>query len=258
MASSSTQASIDQAHESKEVDTGTAGRGVWLVKVPKYLAESWQRTDGKCEVGKLRIAKPKFQGGKPEVVFTIDDKLLEKEKDSSGDVLPTVPKDHKFVLTGIADQNLAILGQDADNRVSIAGKVIQRAECRPIVDSNYMKLKKSHIDIANRPVNEVIKLDQVQVKYKPVMDHQFNIEHRKKKKDEGKRSRAEKDQVMEMLFSAFEKHQYYNLKDLVTITKQPVTYLKEILKEFCTYNTKAPHKNMWELKPEYRHYKEDK
>lgn len=25
-----------------------------------------------------------------------------------------------------------------------------------------------------------------------------------------------------MLFSAFEKHQYYNLKDLVDITKQPV------------------------------------
>lgn len=25
-----------------------------------------------------------------------------------------------------------------------------------------------------------------------------------------------------MLFSAFEKHQYYNIKDLVDITKQPV------------------------------------
>ena len=33
-------------------------------------------------------------------------------------------------------------------------------------------------------------------------------------------------------------------------------YLKEILKEVCNYNLKNPHKNMWELKPEYRHYKE--
>lgn len=31
-------------------------------------------------------------------------------------------------------------------------------------------------------------------------------------------------------------------------------YLKEILKEVCNYNIKNPHKNMWELKPEYRHY----
>ncbi len=34
------------------------------------------------------------------------------------------------------------------------------------------------------------------------------------------------------------------------------TFLKEILKEICIYNMKAPHKNMWELKPEYRHYKQ--
>ena len=47
---------------------------------------------------------------------------------------------------------------------------------------------------------------------------------------------------------------YYNLKGLVEITKQPVVYLKEILKEVCNYNLKNPHKNMWELKPENRHY----
>lgn len=31
-------------------------------------------------------------------------------------------------------------------------------------------------------------------------------------------------------------------------------YLKEILKEICNYNAKNPHKNMWELKPQFRHY----
>ena len=34
-------------------------------------------------------------------------------------------------------------------------------------------------------------------------------------------------------------------------------YLKEILNEVCNYNLKNPHRNMWELKPEYRHYKEE-
>lgn len=77
-----------------------------------------------------------------------------------------------------------------------------------------------------------------------------------RKKMEGKKARDDKDSVLEMLFSAFEKHQYYNIKDLVKITKQPITYLKEILKEVCNYNLKNPHKNMWELKPEYRHYKQ--
>lgn len=57
-----------------------------------------------------------------------------------------------------------------------------------------------------------------------------------------------------MLFNAFEKHQYYNIKDLVTLTNQPISYLKEILKEICEYSVKNPHKNTWHLKPEYRHY----
>lgn len=50
----------------------------------------------------------------------------------------------------------------------------------------------------------------------------LQVEYEKKKKEEGKRARADKQKVLEMLFSAFEKHQYYNIKDLVEITKQPV------------------------------------
>ena len=34
--------------------------------------------------------------------------------------------------------------------------------------------------------------------------------------------RADRRVVLDMLFSAFERHQYYNIKDLVDITKQPV------------------------------------
>lgn len=118
-------------------------------------------------------------------------------------------------------------------------------------------------------------------------------EYERKKKEEGKRARADKQQVLDMLFSAFEKHQYYNIKDLVDITKQPVVrleslviphlkqyywlkklllhlalilkniisycfssqiYLKEILRDIGIYNVKGTHKNTWELRPEYRHY----
>lgn len=60
----------------------------------------------------------------------------------------------------------------------------------------------------------------------PVLDHclfsLLQLEYERKKKEEGKRARADKQQVLDMLFSAFEKHQYYNIKDLVDITKQPV------------------------------------
>ena len=61
-------------------------------------------------------------------------------------------------------------------------------------------------------------------------------------KAEGKKSRDDKDHVMELLFSLFEKHQYYNIKDLVKETRQPVTYLKTILNEVRrpTYWVRVP------------------
>jgi hypothetical protein len=48
------------------------------------------------------------------------------------------------------------------------------------------------------------------------------IEYEEKKKAEGKKARDDKDSVLEMLFAAFEKHQYYNIRDLVKITRQPI------------------------------------
>lgn len=43
-----------------------------------------------------------------------------------------------------------------------------------------------------------------------------------RRKAEGKKARDDKDKVMEMLFAAFENHQYYNIKDLQKLTRQPI------------------------------------
>ncbi|XP_063088823.1 general transcription factor IIF subunit 2 isoform X2 [Cavia porcellus] len=141
------------------------------------------------------------------------------------------------------------------DKLSLEGIVVQRAECRPAASENYMRLKRLQIEESSKPVRLSQQLDKVvTTNYKPVANHQYNIEYERKKKEDGKRARADKQHVLDMLFSAFEKHQYYNLKDLVDITKQPVGYLKEILKEIGIQNVKGIHKNTWELKPEYRHY----
>ena len=50
----------------------------------------------------------------------------------------------------------------------------------------------------------------------------FQIQHNKKLKEEGKRMRMDKEVVMDKLFSVFEKHQYYNISDLVRLTNQPI------------------------------------
>lgn len=45
------------SHIDRDLDLSNAGRGVWLVKVPKYIASKWEKAPGHLEVGKLKISK---------------------------------------------------------------------------------------------------------------------------------------------------------------------------------------------------------
>lgn len=49
--------STSVTHMERELDLSNAGRGVWLVKVPKYIANKWEKAPGNIEVGKLKITK---------------------------------------------------------------------------------------------------------------------------------------------------------------------------------------------------------
>ncbi|XP_072514104.1 general transcription factor IIF subunit 2 isoform X1 [Salminus brasiliensis] len=245
--------------------------GVWLVKVPKYLSQQWAKATGRGEVGKLRIGKNQ---GKAEVSFTLNEELTTIDSISEKASMVRAPREHPFTMQTVGGQTLAVFtetssGQsDAEgsssgtgtgpDKIALEGVVVQRAECRPAANENYMKLKKLQIEESLKPHRFSQQLEKaVTTNYKPVANHAYNLDYDKKKKEEGKRARADRQQVLDMLFSAFEKHQYYNIKDLVDITKQPVIYLKEILRDIGIYNVKGTHKNTWELKPEYRHYQNE-
>ncbi|NP_001187504.1 general transcription factor IIF subunit 2 [Ictalurus punctatus] len=245
--------------------------GVWLVKVPKYLSQQWAKAPGRGEVGKLRIGKNQ---GKAEVSFTLNEDLTMIESMGEKVSMVRAPREHPFTLQTVGGQTLAVFtetssGQsDAEgsssgtatgpDKIALEGLVVQRAECRAAANEHYMRLKRLQIEESSKPHRFSQQLDKaVTTNYKPVANHAYNLDYEKKKKEEGKRARADRQQVLDMLFSAFEKHQYYNIKDLVDITKQPVIYLKEILRDIGIYNVKGTHKNTWELKPEYRHYQNE-
>ncbi|XP_034437134.1 general transcription factor IIF subunit 2-like isoform X1 [Hippoglossus hippoglossus] len=261
--------------EKGEVDLTGAKQntGVWLVKVPKYLSQQWAKASGRGDVGKLRISK-KGNQGKAEVSFTLNEELTVIEGIEAKTA--SVPREHPFTMQSVGGQLLAVYSENpagqseersdgsssgagaGPDKIALEGVVVQRAECRPSVSESYMRLKRIQIEESSKPTRLSQQLDKaVTSNYKPVANHAYNLEYDRKKKEEGKRARADKQQVLDMLFSAFEKHQFYNIKDLVDITKQPVSYLKEILRDIGNYNVKGTHKNTWELKPEYRHYHGD-
>lgn len=238
-----------------DLDCTNSSRGVWLVKVPKYISQRWEKVPGNMDVGKLKITRNANR--KLDITFSLSEAVI------AMDTSETIPKEHKFAIGNVHHQTLGVFSRvpasssssilAESDKLCLEGKVIQRAECRPIGNSTYMKLKMQEFRKSAVPARTVKKLDDVVV-VAPVSHHKNTFEPFAKKKVEIKKVRDDKDKVMGMLFAAFEKHQYYSLRHLVGITNQPVTYLKEILNEMCNYCMKKPHKSMYELKPEYRHY----
>ncbi|CAJ0591447.1 unnamed protein product [Cylicocyclus nassatus] len=244
------------------VDCEMAKRGVWLVKVPRYLSDLWEANAG-TDVGRLVI----HQGanGKGDVKLKSRPGLVLPQSVTSTLKGPAqIPDEHSFILGDVLNQTMAVLAEDktglnedADvrsGRLSLEGRVVKRAECRPPASNSYLKMKIAQISNSGQPKKQVLQMEKAAVKFKPVAAHAEDMMRIKQKKEGAKTVRADRNVLMQALFHAFEKHQYYRLQDLQQLTQQPAGYVKELLTEIAVYNTAPPHKSMWELKPEYRDY----
>jgi len=45
------------SHEESELDLTNAGRKLWLVKVPKFVAKRWEKTPDNVDIGTLALTK---------------------------------------------------------------------------------------------------------------------------------------------------------------------------------------------------------
>ncbi|KAK8745450.1 hypothetical protein OTU49_000191 [Cherax quadricarinatus] len=208
-------------HVEKELDVTSCSRGLWLVKIPKYMREKWAECGG-CDAGKLKIAK--VPGKIPTVTFASSEQLLEDGK---------IAHEHKFILHSVKEMTLGVFSQTVSaanpdavvpetEKLLMEGQVIQKFECQPVVDKNYLDQKRAAVLKAAQPNRKAEFIDRPVHVYRPISHHKHTIDSELKKKAEGKKARDDKDKVMEMLYAAFEKHQYYNIKDLQKITKQPI------------------------------------
>lgn len=218
----------------------TNPREMWLVKVPKYIATTWKESSQKqqADLGRLQINKA---DGSMKFITTA------KDSDSSEEL--------SLTLKSISHQKMMILST-SENKLAHEGDIKLRGELKALDSKKYMNLKTTSIREAAKPTRVTQILDKAVTSYKPrsatQLAHEADL---RKKKDEAKKLvREDKEIVQNRLFAAFEKQRYYNIKDLVKITNQSIPYLKEILREICVYCSNGSHKNMYELKPEYRHY----
>uniref|UniRef100_A0AAQ4RJ62 General transcription factor IIF subunit 2 n=1 Tax=Gasterosteus aculeatus aculeatus TaxID=481459 RepID=A0AAQ4RJ62_GASAC len=114
-------------------------KGVWLVKVPKYLSEQWDKAPEKGEVGKITIGK---KLGKTEVSFSLNEELTARSGVGENDASTQVPREHPFTMHTAGGQTMAVFSQGNGDEIRLEGMVVHRAECRPVVNDDYMRLKK--------------------------------------------------------------------------------------------------------------------
>jgi transcription initiation factor TFIIF subunit beta len=75
------------------------------------------------------------------------------------------------------------------------------------------------------------------------------------KTGDGKATRIPKNELLDLLFKLFEEYDYWSMKGLRDRTKQPETYLKEVLETMAVLIKKGPYSMKYSLKPEFKQIK---
>lgn len=237
------------SHEYTRVDLTNGTRSLWLVKIPKYIAKHFEESTSEMQVAALKIK----HGKSLELTLELGGSI-----DSSANI----PMKHKLKSTKLTRQTLEIFSQiksatdEVSDKLFLEGEIKNTLECFPLIDDAYMKMKVEDFKKAAEPQKKTLSIAKPVNNYKPLSDCALfknnHIEKRGVRKIQG-----EKDTILECLFEAFDKHQYYTMKDLKAITNQNEKHLKTILDEYCNFNRRPPHKNTYELKTEFRYYPDE-
>ncbi|GAA6108186.1 general transcription factor IIF subunit 2b [Tachysurus ichikawai] len=97
--------------------------GVWLVKIPKYLAQQWGKASGRGEVGKLKITK---QQGKTMVSFNLNEELSVVEHSGEKTMSVRAPREHPFTMQSVGGQTLAVFTENSSGEPSLQRFLMER------------------------------------------------------------------------------------------------------------------------------------
>ncbi|KAJ3008040.1 hypothetical protein HKX48_008805 [Thoreauomyces humboldtii] len=248
----------DDPEEDDELGLDQAGTHIWLVKVPTFLSERWS------SVAQIQDGVPMGTVEMPP--GELDPKLPHKNKAKI--TLPAtqpwsqdIPKNYTLAFTNLLPQKGYVFTANtaSDRPKEVVGRITHEATINPVVDADYRNLmhKRTQTAAANvrtiqlhdprtdsssytfiAPVNNVKK------------DERFGAS--KKIVQQDKRERMEKQELINLIFTCFEKYAHWGFKGLLERTDQPQSWLKEVLNEVAFLNKRGPYMGLYELKAEFK------
>lgn len=298
-------------NESLDMNLLHGSQKVWLVKLPRYLAQRWTNRDNLHgqQLGQVKIRQN-------QNALTGRKKLEVKLVLSELERTPDIPQEYNLSILNTQVHNLYVFSEEnlkrfkqevtevgempdapalkeierdepaprngffrvqkngADDRkqipfvktipkkTSLLGKIVHDCQVVPLKDdTKYAQMLQKRQNIAKaaeRPkvtfLNEIPGVVQSQAG--PSLLGKSTLMFLKsnpvKNKNEGRAIRMPKKDLLDFLFRLFDEYEYWSMKGLKERTRQPETYLKELLESIANLIKKGPYTSKYNLKPEYR------
>ncbi|KAF9165595.1 hypothetical protein DFQ26_009727 [Actinomortierella ambigua] len=254
-----------------DLDLAKGNTQAWLVKVPKFLADKWASVNEDGQIlGTVRIfnqPNPNDPNAAPfQLLLPNSDKYVNVPKSYTLNMNPNQVT-NTFVFTeplGPHPRVPQTNGYPTGKATSIMATVKHECAVTPQAGSKEYReiMQQRNIEAAKKGGRSVqilgdtgkadpsvarggmflpgqgIRKEFIQKKAKVQMDQ--------------KTTRMPKNELMDLLFSAFEQFPYWSFKGLVEYCKQPQSYLKEVLGDICNFIRKGPYTAKYQLKPEFQ------
>mmetsp|Transcript_10021 Transcript_10021/g.30614 ORF Transcript_10021/g.30614 Transcript_10021/m.30614 type:complete len:309 (+) Transcript_10021:305-1231(+) len=233
-----------------EVNLDNYERGMYLVKMPMRLLKSLE--DGTpC---KLRLPT----AGADESGRVTGEMFLENAMN-----LNSGPQFEMEITPEISD-TVVFSSDDTDDqgKVQLEGRVSHHCVVRPVIDHKYRKMvRHHHSEAAQSHKRRTLKLQSDELRKMEQADFtmpvavsrgELKLRKEEKRKIVDKPEQQWRKDTMERLFGLFERQSYWSLTEISDALDEPQQRLKDLLSEACNYNRGGPHRNMYELKDEYK------
>ena len=251
-----------------DLDISKLKDSVWLVKVPKFIYEQWSGlddADDALHLGKVQIENNNFNNLR----------LVLEENEANRDL----PTEYQINMVNKQPIGTFVFSEEAmdlagpslppTNKMAMAGTVAHECSLTPKLTDKYRALLQQRQMKAEMPVRQVQRLDGVQhttnTTYRQAHSQFANFTQQRNKKlvvsstgpstmpDRG--VRMDKSDLLDDLFRRFEEFEYWTIKGLREVTRQPEAWLREVLNEVGVLIKKGPYALKWTLKPEYKNMK---
>ena len=259
---------VEEADEEVELALKHAGRKIWLLKVPQFVAKEWRKA---CEVSET----PGNAGEEQNPVLgtlTIESggsSAITLHLDQSFAPTAHVPQEYDMLLQQQQQQMIvAFRDQGPGGQRSVDGIVQHRLDINPASlkgagsRERYSKLsrerfgeKSTHGAQEKKRGIQIMQDSKIVDIRKPVgvsVDQAFG--KRKKKGSDTllleKRVAMESNELMALLFRLFQRQARWSFSQLQKETDQPTQHLKKTLQQIAKQNKSGPYKDLWELSKE--------